>query len=116
MGNGALFGAGYANVSPSVPLPAPARGPVLALAEHLITWPLASVAERFHPARKQLPKFASNRRAFAQSAWRHLLFGLILGELERRVNAEPEPAPPAAEPDYSSNGHGTLAHAVSVES
>ena len=57
----------------------------------------------------------ANRRAFAQATWRHLLFGVVLGELERRLNAEPEPAPPAYEGEFSSNGHGTLAHAVSVE-
>ena len=67
--------------------------------------------DRLHPAREQLPRLAGNRRAFAQSTWRHLLFGLVLGELERRVNAEPEPAPPEPEADYSSNGHGSLEHA-----
>jgi hypothetical protein len=49
---------------------------------------------------------------FAQELWRHLLFGLILGELERRANAEPEPVPPPEERDYSSNGHGQLDHTV----
>jgi hypothetical protein len=73
------------------------------------------VSDRLHPARGQLPKLAGNRRAFAQSALRHLLFGLVLGELERRVNAEPEPAPPGPETNASSNGHGSLEHAVSVE-
>ena len=68
-----------------------------------------------HPARDELPKLSGNREAFLQSAWRHLLFGLVLGELERRVNAEPEPAPPEPQTDYSSNGHGSLEHAVSVQ-
>jgi hypothetical protein len=115
MQNGALFGAVYANLAPAMPLPAPARGPALALAEHLALWPLGVLSDRFHPARKEIPKFAGNRRAFAQSTWRHLLFGLVLGELERRVNAAPEPAPPEPSADYSSNGHGSLEHAVSVE-
>jgi len=39
----------------------------------------------------------------------------VLGELERRVNAEPEPPAPEPEADYSSNGHGSLEHAVSVQ-
>jgi hypothetical protein len=115
MQNGALFGAIYANLAPAIPLPPLARGPAAAFAQHLAFWPLGVVSDRFHPARKELPTFAGNKRAFAQSAWRHVLFGLVLGELERRLNAEPEPAPPEPEPDYSSNGHGSFEHAVSVE-
>ena len=83
-------------------------------AEHLAVWPLGALTDRFHPARKELPKLSGNRRAFAQETWRHLLFGIVLGELERRVNAAPEPAPPESEADYSSNGHGSLEHAVSA--
>jgi hypothetical protein len=98
-----------------MPLPPAARGPVLALAEHVVLWPLGGLSDRFHPARKELPPFAGNRRAFAQATWRHLIFGAVLGELERRVNAAPEPAPPEPAADYSSNGHGSLEHAVSVE-
>jgi hypothetical protein len=67
-----------------------------------------------HPARRQLPQLAGNRRAFAQATWRHLLFGVVLGELERRLNAEPEPVPPEPEIEFSSNGHGSLERAVSV--
>jgi hypothetical protein len=114
-GNGALFGAVYANLAPAMPIPAPLRGPVAAMAEHLVLWPLGAVSDRFHPARKALPKLRGNRIAFAQAAWRHLLFGLVLGELERRVNVEPEPAPPEERPDYSSNGHGSLEQTVTVQ-
>ena len=114
--NGAFFGAVYANVAPLLPLPAAARGPMVALSEHIALWPLGALSDRFHPARRKLPKLSGNRRAFAQATWRHLLFGIVLGELERRLNAEPEPAPPVPEADYSSNGHGSLEHAVSVES
>lgn len=110
--NGAVFGAVYANVAPALPIPAPLRGPAAALFEHVALWPLGRLSDRFHPARKHLPTLTGSRNAFAQAAWRHLLFGLILGELERRVNAEPEPAPPEPQADYSSNGHGTFAHAV----
>jgi hypothetical protein len=112
--NGAAVGAVYANLAPVLPVPPVLRGPVIALAEHLVFWPLGAVSDRFHPARKELPALAGNRRAFAQEAWRHVLFGIVLGELERRLNAEPEPAPPEAEADFSSNGHGTLEHAVTV--
>lgn len=113
--NGALLGAVYSNIAPVMPIPAPLRGPVVALAEHLALWPLAALTDRYHPARKDLPKLIGNRTAFAQATWRHLLFGFVLGELERRVNAEPEPAPPEAEADYSSNGHGSLEHAVPAQ-
>lgn len=112
--NGALFGAVYANVAPVIPIAAPLRGPAAALAEHVAMWPLGAVADRLHPARDELPTLRGNRAAFVQSTWRHLLFGVVLGELERRVNAEPESDAPEPEADYSSNGHGSLEHAVSV--
>jgi hypothetical protein len=113
--NGAIFGAVYANVARLLPLAPEVRGPVLALAQHLVFWPLGSLSDRYHPARDELPRFDGNRRAFAQSAWRHILFGVVLGELERRVNADPEAAPPTDEVEFSTNGHGKLEHAVSVE-
>jgi hypothetical protein len=115
IGNGALFGAVYSNVAPFLPLPPVLRGPTTALTEHVALWPLTSVSDRLHPARKHLPQLGGNRRAFAQATLRHLLFGLVLGELERRLNAAPEPAPPAAPTDFSSNGHGSLEHAISAE-
>lgn len=114
--NGALFGAVYANVAPALPIPAVLRGPAAALAEHFALWPLSALSDRFHPARQDLPQLGGNRHAFYQAIWRHLLFGLVLGELERRLNAEPEPAPPVVEADFSSNGHGRIEHAVSVSS
>ena len=116
MGNGALFGMAYANVAPVLPLPPMLRGPAAGLAEHLALWPLVGLTDRAHPGRKHLPGLTGNRKAFAQAAWRHMLFGLVLGELERRLNAEPEPAPLEPAADFSSNGHGSLEHAVSVES
>ena len=97
----------YANLAPALPLPPALRGPVVALAEHLALWPLGA-RHRSPPSRaaRELPSSRGNRRAFAQATWRHLLFGIVLGELERRVNAEPEPAPPEPEAEFSSNGHG----------
>src|SRR3954453_13605181 len=73
--NGALFGAFYANVGPRMPLPSWARGPFAAMVENFATWPLTIVAERVHPARKELPKLSNDPRAFAQATWRHLLVG-----------------------------------------
>jgi|SRR5579884_1160312 len=116
LGNGALFGAVYANVAPVTPLPPVLRGPAFAVSEHLALWPLLLVSDRWHPARKQLPELAGNRRAFAQATVRHLLFGLLLGELERRLNAAPEPAPLLTAQDVSSNGHGSLEHAMPASS
>ena len=110
--NGAVFGALYANIAPALPLPPALRGPAVAVGEHLVLWPLTLVHDRRHPARGQLPTLGGNRRAFAQATWRHLLFGFVLGELERRLNAEPEPSPPDLETDYTSNGHGSLEHGV----
>ena len=114
MADGALFGAVYANVAPAMPVAPALRGPAAALAEHVALWPLVALTDRLHPARTELPKLRGNRVAFLQAAWRHLLFGFVLGELERRINAEPEPEPPEPETPFSSNGHGSLEHAVSA--
>jgi hypothetical protein len=110
--NGAAFGAAYANLAPRLPVPPWARGPVAGLAEHLSTWPLTVAVERVHPAREDLPPLWGNARAFAQATWRHLLFGFILGELERRFNGPGELGPLPFEQHVSSNGHGDLERAV----
>jgi hypothetical protein len=101
IGNGALFGAVYAAVAPAVPVPAELRGPLAGLLEHLATWPLTLVAA---------PDLSRSPRAFAQSTWRHLLFGVVLGELERRLN--PPVLEPVSEEAVASNGHGSAAHLV----
>ncbi|MGI8729732.1 MAG: hypothetical protein ACR2LK_07015 [Solirubrobacteraceae bacterium] len=110
LGNGALLGAAYAGVAPRMPVPSWARGPIVGLAEHLATWPLTLVVDRVHPARGDMPRLAGSGRAFAQATWRHLLFGVVMGELERRLNAPPDPEPVAFEHVVSSNGHGKLEH------
>ena len=61
--------------------------------------------------RKDLEPLTNNRRAFAQAAWRHLLFGVVLAELERRLNDETEFEPLERVP-ISSNGHGNIEHAA----
>jgi hypothetical protein len=109
---GASFGAAYANLAPRLPLPSWARGPAVALVEHLSTWPMTVAVERVHPARRELPALWGNARAFAQATWRHLLFGVVLGELERRFNAPPDVGVPPYEHVVSSNGHGDIEHAV----
>jgi hypothetical protein len=108
LANGALIGAAYANVAPRLPLPSWSRGPIVALTEHLTSWPLTLAVDHVHPARDELPRLAGSWRAFAQATWRHLLFGVVMGELERRLNAPPDDEIPSYEHIVSSNGHGRL--------
>lgn len=112
MFNGAIFGAIYANVAPRVPLPAWSRGPLAAQLEHFGMWPLGRLSDRVHPARDDLPPLTGNRRALAQATWRHMLFGIVLGELERALNPPDEAIPFSYEDVVSSNGHGNLEHAA----
>jgi hypothetical protein len=115
--NGAAFGAAYAHVAPRLPLPRWARGPAVALAENFAAWPLAPLVDRFHPARNEMPAgLLTNGRALAQSTWRHLVFGAVLGELERRLNPPPPPPPPVPDAHAASgNGHGDLRVALTGE-
>jgi hypothetical protein len=80
--NGAVFGAVYARLKPSLPGPAALRGLLFALIEHVAAWPLTVVFDHYHPARKELPKLAANPRAFGQATVRHAVFGVVLGLLE----------------------------------
>ena len=101
--NGAVFGALYANLAPSLPVPPVLRGPLAGLVEHVLTWPAIALVE---------PALLRSGRAFAQSAWRHLLFGLVLGELERRLNPPAAELEPVSDAAVASNGHGSAAHLV----
>jgi hypothetical protein len=112
IGNGAMFGALYANVEPRLPLPSWTRGPLLAMAECVATWPATAALPKVHPAGDGLPQLWGSTRAFAQATWRHLLFGVVLGELERRLNAPEDEEVPEYEHVVSSNGHGNIEHAV----
>ncbi|MEA2390747.1 MAG: hypothetical protein QOK31_856 [Solirubrobacteraceae bacterium] len=115
IGNGAIFGAVYARMAAAPALervPAAGRGVVAALAEHVGLWPAGRLADRFHPARSELPRLTGNRRAFAQATWRHALFGAVLGELSSRLTpAVPTVVVPEGTFSASSNGHGSLEHA-----
>jgi hypothetical protein len=85
--NGAIFGAAYTRLKPSLPGPAVLRGLLMGLIQHVATWPTAApLIDRYHPARKQLPKLAANRRAFGQATIRHAVFGIVLGLLENALN------------------------------
>ncbi len=111
--NGAMFGAAYAAVAPRLPIPSWSRGPLAAMLEHATSWPLTAVTDSLHPAREELPRAFASPRAIAQATWRHLLFGVVLGELERRLNAEPDVEIPNYDEVVSSNGHGNLEHTAS---
>jgi hypothetical protein len=80
--NGALLGAAYARLKPSLPGSPVVRGLLLGLGEHVLAWPLTGLFDRYHPARKQLPTLAGNSRAFAQATIRHAVFGAVLGFVE----------------------------------
>lgn len=110
--NGAVFGALYAQLKPFVPGPPAARGLLAGLAEHALLWPLGRLSDRHHPARRELEPLTGNERAFAQATWRHALFGLALGLIEHRLNADPGAEPPPV--PVSSNGHGDIEVAVGV--
>jgi uncharacterized protein DUF6789 len=84
--NGTMFGAAYARLKPSLPGPAVIRGLLVGLIEHVATWPMTVLVDRYHPARKELPKLAANPRAFGQATIRHAVFGIVLGLLEEELN------------------------------
>ena len=58
----------------------------MGLIEHVAAWPLTAVFDRYHPARDELPKLGTNRRAFGQATIRHAVFGIVLGLLEHTLN------------------------------
>jgi hypothetical protein len=83
--NGLVFGALYATAGRRFAGPGAVKGAAAGLAEHLATWPLTRFVPRWHPAARRFPALYGNRRAFWQAAWRHLLFGALLGALEERL-------------------------------
>ena len=91
--NGALLGAAYARLKPSLPGSAALRGLLAGLVEHIATWPMTVLFDRHHPARKELPKLAANPRAFGQATIRHAVFGIVLGLVEDALDdRRPQPA------------------------
>jgi hypothetical protein len=110
--NGAVFGALYAQLRPFLFGPPVLRAVTASLAENLGTWPLARFSDEHHPAKRELPTLAGDRRLFAQSMWRHALFGAVLGMVEQRLNRSREAEPPFV--PVSSNGHGNIEHAATA--
>ena len=109
LANGAVFGALYAAVAPA--RPAALVGPRPGRRRSPSTPPPGRSPRcvgTVHPAGGDFPPLFANPRALAQATWRHLLFGVVLGELERRLNAPEEPDVPSYEHVASTNGHGDL--------
>jgi hypothetical protein len=84
--NGAIFGVAYTRLKPSLPGPPVLRGLLVGIVEHVAAWPLTLVFDRYHPAREELPRLATNPRAFGQATIRHAVFGIVLGLLEDALN------------------------------
>ena len=108
--NGAAFGAVYAQLRRFIPGPPVLLGLGLVMAEHLSSWALIGFVDRLHPRRRELVKLKGNRRAFWQATWRHAFFGLLLAELERRLNSDTPDEPPPV--PVASNGRGDIEVAV----
>ena len=70
--NGAIFGVAFDAVRRRVDVEPRRLALALALTEHVATWPLIGVVDR---------DLVTSPRAFAQSTYRHALFGLVLGRL-----------------------------------
>jgi hypothetical protein len=112
IGNGAAFGALYAQLRPFLFGPPVLRAVTAAMIENFASWPLINLAEEHHPAGRELPKIAGNPRALAQAPWRHALFGAVMGVIEQRLNRRREAEPPFV--PVSSNGHGNIEHAATA--
>jgi hypothetical protein len=108
--NGALFGAAYAQARPFLPGHPLVSALIASMAENFGSWPAARLVDNFHPAPGDIPKLVGNRRALAQATWRHLVFGVVMGEVERRLNSDGADEPPPV--PVSSNGHGNIELAV----
>ena len=108
--NGAVFGAAYSHCARSCParrvaVPSRWRWPSTSPCGRWAAWWTATT-----PRARTSPRSPATAAPSPQAAWRHLLFGLVLGELERRLNAEGADEPP--EFPVSSNGHGNIELAV----
>jgi hypothetical protein len=83
--NGALFGLAFDRVRRRVLYSKEHLAIGMALAEHVVLYPLSYFVDRYHPARGQagIPPLFTNARAFAQATIRHAVFGAVLGRLSR---------------------------------
>jgi hypothetical protein len=81
--NGALFGLAFQEARRILPTEPRKLAVGMAIAEHIVVYPLCYFVDRYHPARGEpgIPRLLTNPRAFAQATWRHALFGAVLGRL-----------------------------------
>jgi len=70
--NGAAFGVAFDLVRGRIDIEERKLALALALAEHVTLWPLIGLVDR---------ELVKSPLAFAQSTYRHALFGLVLGRL-----------------------------------
>src|SRR5256714_8751011 len=80
--NGAILGAAYARLKPSLPGPAVLRGLLAGPIEHVATRPMGALVDRYHPARHELPKLTPQRPGLRPTTNRHALFRVVLRLLE----------------------------------
>jgi hypothetical protein len=103
--NGAAFGAAFALARTRLPGRPLGQAVSAAMVENFGFWPMGRLIDRFHPARRRLEPLTGNRRALAQATWRHLLFGVVLGLLEPRLNPPGNTGPvPSAQLPASPTG------------
>jgi hypothetical protein len=81
--NGALFGLAFHAARSRSSVPPRQLAFAMAMTEHVASWPLCGLVDRYHPARGEpgIPPLLTSGRAFAQATWRHALFGVLLGRL-----------------------------------
>lgn len=81
--NGALFGLAFHEARARLDVRPRRLAIGMAMAEHVASWPVCALVDRFHPARGEpgVPPLLTSGRAFAQATWRHALFGAVLGRL-----------------------------------
>jgi hypothetical protein len=70
--NGGLFGLAFNELRRRVSMDQRRLAVALALTEHVALWPVLALIDR---------RIATSPRAFAQGAFRHAIFGLVLGRL-----------------------------------
>jgi hypothetical protein len=83
--NGAVFGLVFDQVQKRVSIDKRSLALGMAMAEHVVVYPLSYFVDHFHPARGEegIPPLFTSGRAFAQATLRHALFGAVLGRLSR---------------------------------
>ena len=81
--NGATFGVAFEELRRRTSAQPRRLALGLALAEHVVLYPLSYFVDRYHPARGEegVPPLLRNPRAFAQATVRHAVFGYLLGRL-----------------------------------